>query len=176
MSRSALSCTLVVAAIAAVTLLGPGQSAIAFNAGMLLPGDPRVANLLAAEQALVDLTNADRASHGLDPLAVDPDTLWIARERAENQLGTPALSHYDANGDLVFARLLGDAGLKYQLAGENLARASAFDPDIVERVEDALMRSPTHRKNILERTFHRLAIGAAVGQGGQISFAEVYRD
>ena len=38
------------------------------------------------------------------------------------------------------------------------------------------MRSPTHRKNILERTFRRVAIGAATDSSGQITFAEVYRD
>jgi uncharacterized protein YkwD len=143
---------------------------------MLLPGDPRVMNLLAAEQSLVDLTNADRVANGVEPLQTDPDTLEIARQRAESQLGTQSLSHYDADGQLIFSRLLGDAKLGYQLAGENLARAGATDGGVVQRIEQALMQSPTHRKNILEPTFKRVAIGAATNSAGQIAFAEVYRD
>jgi uncharacterized protein YkwD len=148
----------------------------AANASMLAPGDSRAMNLLSAEQALLDLTNADRVSNGLEPLQTDAETLAIARERAESQLGTPALSHYDADGQLVFSKLLGDANLGYRLAGENLARASSNDAAVVQRIEQALMQSPTHRKNILEQTFRRVAIGAATDSNGQITFAEVYRD
>lgn len=153
------------------------QPAQALNAGALLPGDPALVNLVAAEQALVDLTNADRAANGVDPLQVDPDTLAIARLRAESQLGAPSLSHYDAAGQLIFEQLLNDANLAYGLAGENLARASgANDSGVTQRVEQALMQSPLHRKNILERIFKRVAIGAAIDSNGQIAFAEVYRD
>jgi uncharacterized protein YkwD len=38
------------------------------------------------------------------------------------------------------------------------------------------MKSPMHRKNILEKTFTKLAIGAATSPQGQITFAEVYRN
>ncbi len=162
--------------ISLFSVMAPVQSVVAMNAGMTLPGDPRAANLIAAEQTLVDLTNADRQANGVDPLQFDPDSLPIARERAESQLGTQALSHYDEQGNLIFAELLSEANLSYGLAGENLARASSDDPDIIERIETALMQSPLHRRNILERTFKRVAIGAATDPSGQIAFAEVYRD
>jgi uncharacterized protein YkwD len=164
-----------VAALAIATLIytTPAKAA---DASMLVPGDPRGMNLLAAEQTLLDLTNADRVANGVDPLETDPETLEIARERAESQLGPQSLSHYDASGQLIFSRLLSDAKLGYQLAGENLARASSEDSSVVQRIEQALMQSPTHRKNILERTFKRIAIGAASDSSGQIAFAEVYRD
>jgi uncharacterized protein YkwD len=176
MFRPRAAALIALLAIAAVTLLGPRHSALAMDASLSLPGDPRVMNLVAAEQSLLDLTNADRIANGLDPLETDPDTLAIARQRAESQLGTPSLSHYDVTGQLIFAKLLGDANVGYQLAGENLARASVDDATVTQRVEQALMQSPTHRKNILERTFKRVAIGAATDSSGQITFAEVYRD
>ena len=151
------------------------QPASAAGAG-IMPGDFAVITLLSAEQALMDLTNADRVANGLDPLEFDPETLLIARQRAATQLGTAALSHYDADGELAFVRMLANAQLVYELAGENLARASGDDPATTQRVEQALMKSPTHRKNILEKTFRRVAIGAATGPQGQITFAEVYRN
>jgi uncharacterized protein YkwD len=175
MFRSGLAALLGTLAIAAVTLLGR-QPAFATDAGVLTAGDPVLIHLITVENAMLEVTNADRVANGLEPLEFDPDTLTIARVRAESQLGTPGLSHYDANGQLIFARLLSDASLRYGLAGENLARASVDDPGVTQRIEQALMQSPTHRKNILERTFKRVAIGAATDSNGQITFAEVYRD
>ena len=128
-----------------------------------------------AELALLDLTNRDRLQNGLAPLSLDPSTLSIARDRAATQLGLPSLSHYDSAGQLAFVNLLDQSGVDYSLAGENLARSSDVDSGVTERVEDALMRSPTHRKNILEQTFTRVSIGAATDEQGRISFAEIFR-
>ena len=152
------------------------QPAGAADAGLLAPDDPATMNLLASEQALLDLTNADRVANGLAPLDFDPDLLPIARERAEDQLDAPTLSHYDDSGQLVFVRLLSVAHLGFELAGENLARSSVQDSGLLPRVEQALMNSPLHRKNILEPAFHRAALGAATADDGQIAFAEVYRN
>lgn len=164
--------------IAAVMLILPVQpSAVeAMTASAIVPGDPAAITLMSAEQALVDLTNADRVANGLDPLVVDPETLPIARERAESQLGPQSLSHYDADGHLIFAQMLNASNLAYILAGENLARSASDQANTLQRIEQALMQSPTHRRNILEPTFRRVSIGAAIASNGQIAFAEVYRD
>src|SRR5260370_23750197 len=157
-----------------------GWMSLAFTwlpaAALQLPGDPSLAMLFAVEQTMLDLTNADRVANGLDPLEFDPETLGIARQRAASQLGTPSLSHYDSNGDLVFVHLLADAHVGYQLAGENLARAAAADATITGRVEQALMTSPTHRRNIIERTVTPVPIGPPPDGQGQLTIAEVYRN
>src|SRR5258708_13872011 len=133
-----------------------GCIAMAFTwqpAGALqLPGDPSAALLFSVEQAMLDLTNADRTANGVDPLVFDPETLEIARERAASQIYVPSLTHYDENGELAFVHLLADAQIGYQIAGENLARATADDASAVKRVEQALRKSPTHRSNIPDRT------------------------
>src|ERR1051325_3802885 len=173
MTRKALV-GLIAAATALLIAALPGEPVAAYDASMATPGEPSFSLLVSDEQTLIDLTNADRAANGVAPVQVDPETLAIARERAESQLGSQSLNHYDANGQLVFAHLLSQANLGYRLAGENLARASSFDSSVIERIEQALMQSPTHRKNILETSFHRLAIGAAMDPTtGQIAFAEV---
>ena len=131
----------------------------------------------ATEQALLDLTNADRQANGLAPLAFDPATLEIARARASTQLRLPSLSHLDGQGRLAFVQLLGQLGVQYRLAGENLARSTSTSSDqgLMARVEEALMRSPTHRQNILEATFTRLAVGVATDQDGRVAFAQIFR-
>jgi uncharacterized protein YkwD len=163
-------------AAGALALTFAWQPAVASGLALQLPGDPAVAQLLVVEQALLDLTNADRAAAGLPPLQFDPETEHIARQRATSQLGTAALTHYDTHGDLAFVNLLASARLDYRLAGENLARSTVDDPAAVRRIEDALMHSPKHRDNILDPTFNRVAIGAATDASGQITFAEVYRN
>ncbi len=37
------------------------------------------------------------------------------------------------------------------------------------------MKSPTHRKNILEERFSRAAIGMAADANGRVAFAEIFR-
>jgi uncharacterized protein YkwD len=168
---------LLACALALLAAALPGESTFAMDASSVAPGDPSFLLLVSAEQSLVDQTNADRATNGLAPVQLDPDMLSIARARAEAQLGSASLSHYDASGQLAFAQLLTAASVQFHIAGENLARASAADANVVQRVEQALMQSPTHRTNILDKDFTRLAIGAATDPTtGQIAFAEVYRD
>jgi uncharacterized protein YkwD len=151
-------------------------AAATVTVALQLPGDPAIGTMLAAEQALLVLTNADRAANGLPALELDPETLGIARERAASQINAPSLSHFNAAGDLAFVDLMSTASVSYMLAGENLARAYDNDPAVTQRIETALMRSPLHRKNILEKTFNRVAIGVATDGNGQITFAEVYRN
>lgn len=173
-SRAALLSFVGVGAIAAVTLFGRGVPAAA--AAFEAPGDPAVIKMLGAEQTLLDLTNADRTENGLPPLDFDPETLEIARARAAAQLGPNNLSHYDDSGYLAFVRLLDGAGVSYGLAGENLARAPhASDQDVLPQIEAALMKSPTHRKNILETRYSRAAIGSATDGAGRVAFAEIFR-
>lgn len=137
--------------------------------------DAVVLRELPMEQALLDATNLDRAQNGLPPLEFDNATLDIARQRAASQLGPNNLTHYDSQGLLAFVGLLDQAGLKYGLSGENLARSPSTGPETVGRIEEALMKSPTHRKNILEQRFNRVSIGLAVDEAGRVAFAEIFR-
>lgn len=127
------------------------------------------------EMALVELVNVDRTRQGLAPLAFDPSLLPIARARAVDQVPLSGLSHTDSAGRLAFAILLGDARLAYRLAGENLARLPGPEGSAPDRAEQALMNSPTHRANILESAFNRLAVGSALDSTGRIIFAQIFR-
>jgi uncharacterized protein YkwD len=126
------------------------------------------------EQSLFDLVNADRHRNGLAGLAFDPDLLGVARERAEEQVDGFPLSHYDAAGELAFANMLDAEGVGYWLAGENLARAQGPRPPSPERIEAALMASPTHRRNILEPSFDYVAIAAVTDEAGLIAIAQIF--
>ena len=68
-------------AASALALAMTAQPTLALNATSLVPGDPAVTTLISAEQALLDLTNADRVANGLEPLELDLDALAVARDR-----------------------------------------------------------------------------------------------
>jgi uncharacterized protein YkwD len=142
------------------------------NAGVPVIGD---ATPTLQEQAMLDLTNADRARNGLPPVAFDAASLQVARVRAAAQIPEGPLSHYNSLGEVAFVGLLADAGVQYVLAGENLARISGQDEATTARLNDALMNSPTHRANILEPSFNLLAVGSADGQEGRFALAEIFR-
>jgi uncharacterized protein YkwD len=169
------SVTSVVAVLALmVTTLLSAPNAPAASAEPLAT-DLSLVRMVTLEEALLDKTNADRITNGLPALDFDYETLQIARERALQQLGPGSLNHYDEQGSLVFVKLLGQSKLGYGLAGENLARSTDEGGDVIQRIEDALMQSPTHRKNILEKRFSRAAIGMACDNDGRIAFAEIFR-
>ena len=179
MQRSWLRGWIVAATVASLLSTAPlaitARTASAVDLSSEMHADIAASTQLVAELALIELTNTDRASNGLPPLNFDPELLAIARERAADQLQQDKLSHLDAEGRLAFVKLLDAAGLRYGMAGENLARSGANGPDVTERVEAALMNSPTHRKNILDSSFSRIAIGAAVDASGRIAFAQIFR-
>jgi len=143
-----------------------GSSEVALNRDtVLVPSD--------IELAFVQLVNADRAANGLGPLEYDPALLGIARIRAAAQQGGP-LSHLDTVGQLAFVSLFVDWQIPYSLAGENLARHSRNGPTVTSDLERALMNSPTHRANILESGYQKVAIGEAP-EGAGIAFAQIFR-
>jgi uncharacterized protein YkwD len=127
------------------------------------------------EVALLAMTNSARATNGLAPVTFDQTMLRVARARAAAQIPDGPLSHYNTLGDLAFVGLLAEAGVEYTLAGENLARAAPADATVVGHLNDALMNSPTHRANILEPSFNRLAIGEAAPSIQRVAFAEIFR-
>ncbi len=137
------------------------------------PADEHTLGL--ARAALFDATNSERVRNGLAPVEPDPSLGPVAAARAASQLGSVALSHRDADGQLIFAGLLAASGIEFALAGENLARVSRFDASTPHFVAEALLASPTHRKNILEPSFNRLAVGAASGPDGRTAFAQIFR-
>ena len=129
----------------------------------------------ALEEELFRLTNEARERYGLARVQPDTQLLDVARVRAADQAPDARLSHYDARGQVAFSRLIERIGLPYALAGENLARVPGPQPTAARRAGDALMQSPSHRANILEPSFDRLAVGTTVDSAGHFVFAQIFR-
>ncbi len=120
---------------------------LSFPSNLPLSPDP------AAEQRMLELINQERARQALPPLAMDETLREIARRHSEEMFRLSYFSHTSPVTGSPADRL-NAAGIRYTVAGENLAYAPA-----VQVAHDGLMNSPDHRKNILSPDFSRVGIG-----------------
>jgi uncharacterized protein YkwD len=97
--------------------------------------------------AMLSLTNEDRASHHVHSLALDASLSKYARRHSRDMAEHGGLFH---TADLA-AKL---KGLDWSIGGENVGVGSSLDG-----LEKAFMHSTDHRRNILRKTFDHTAIG-----------------
>lgn len=107
---------------------------------------------------VVTQTNQQRTSQGLGALKVSDKLNQAAAAKAQNMLSQQYWAHVAPDGTQPW-KFFRDAGYKYSVAGENLARDFSGTGDMMA----AWMASPTHRKNILEGRYQE--IGVAVVNG-----------
>lgn len=150
------------AIVAVLVLLQVGyfiQTSIVFNkTGFLAAVLPGV---------LTALTNTDRTSNGVGVLTEDPLLAKAAETKAADMAAKGYFSHVTPDGKTPWY-WLDLVGYNYTYAGENLAVNFTDSKD----VEDAWMKSPTHRANIVKAEFTRVGIGTAEGvyQGKDVTF------
>ena len=123
----------------------------------------------STEQRVMELTNADRAQQGLQPLKWDSALAQAATEHAQAMAEQPALSHqYPGEPDLV-ARA-GAAGAHFRSIAENVALAPS-----AEALEKEWMHSTPHRANILDPRMNAIGVGM-VKRGGNLYAVEDFAD
>ena len=116
----------------------------------------------ALESRLFNLTNEVRQKHGLKELRPSPELVALARRHSSEMAGRDDLSHVSSSGASFEDRLVA-AGFYFSAAGENVVRSSTAS---AEQIHRALMRSPEHRKNILDPRHDTIGVGAVVSAGG----------
>ncbi len=108
-----------------------------------------------------------RASVGLPPLRRDPRLDGVARDHAARMAATQELAH-DA-GDGSPTDRLRTSGLEPIASGENVVHSSS-----VVLAHRALWESPSHRANILGRSFDRVGVGAVTDARGDTWAVELF--
>ncbi len=106
-------------------------------------------------RALFDRANEERAERGLGRLVWNDALRAVGLRHSRDMLARGYFSHVNPDGEDPFDRMA-RAGIRYTVAGENLA----FAPN-VDIAHTGLMNSPGHRANILKSEFTRLGIGCA---------------
>jgi uncharacterized protein YkwD len=167
-TSTAAAAGLVVAAAPAALATGPSAGSLedqAAPAAMFAPAAPVAAvaapDVEAAEQAVLDRTNAVRAAEGAAPLTRDVAIDAVAEAWATHMATTGDFRH---NPD--FFRQI-PAG--WRTAGENIAMNS-YDPVALSTQWE---NSPGHRANLVNPAFNRIGI-AVVEHGGLYYGVQVF--
>ena len=88
----------------------------------------------------------------MQPLAVDPQLMAVALDRATDLVRRHYFAHVSPDGTTAID-VLHTRDVRFAYAGENLATA-----DTVRAAEAGLWASPDHRDNILEPHYKRIGI------------------
>ncbi|MGB3492892.1 MAG: CAP domain-containing protein [Elainellaceae cyanobacterium] len=105
-------------------------------------------------QEVLDLTNQERATAGLQPLTLDIQLNRAAQEHSESMAVDDFFDHTGVDGSSPFDRINAE-GYDYQRAAENVAAGYATPEAVVE----GWMSSPGHRANILNANLAELGVG-----------------
>lgn len=118
----------------------------------------------AAENELLESANKSRDLAGVPPLRIEESLRLAARAHAQRMVATEELEHQLSGEPSLMQRIAlvssPAGGIKLDRAGENIAYANSA-PD----VNQALMRSPPHRQNLLDREFNVAGIAAIWNKG-----------
>jgi uncharacterized protein YkwD len=163
---------------------GAGIDAVdgGLGANTVVQGAPaRMRALTAAEQAIVDLVNAERASLGLAPVTFDA-TLTYAAGFHSTQMATRSNAMRSNPGNAMQHTLYGVmaptpasrldfAGYDdWRTYGENIA----FGYTTALSVMQAWMNSPGHRENILNPAFTQIGVGIVADSAGYLFWTQEF--
>lgn len=114
--------------------------------------------LAGTAAAVIDLTNRERAQHGLLPLSADPLLTTAAQAHSADMVARAFYAHTAPDGSRPWDRAAA-AGSTRRSIGENIACGQRSPADVVE----GWMNSPGHRANILKPGFTHIGVGFAGG-------------
>ena len=117
------------------------------------------------------LTNIERVNAGLLPFGESELLTQAADVRAHEIIIRLAEDHTRPDGR-EFYTVLGENGVEYRTAGENLASGQMSAAEVVQ----GWMDSPGHRRNILNPDFGRLGVGVTMNSEGRIYWSQLFID
>ena len=110
------------------------------------------------ENQVIQLTNQERAKHGLKPLTADWQVSRVARYKSADMRDKNYFQHNSPTYGTPF-NMLKSFGVSYRSAGENIAAGQPTAQAVVK----AWMESPGHRANILNSSYTHIGDGHASG-------------
>ncbi|HSL76663.1 MAG TPA: CAP domain-containing protein [Candidatus Limnocylindrales bacterium] len=129
----------------------------------------------SSERELIALTNRSRAAAGLRSLKVDRTLTSVARWRSRDMIERDYFSHDIPGYGNVFKKL-DSKGYCYELAGENIGWNTYPDGDATAAIHEMFMDSSGHRRNILNRQWEVIGVGAFKGANGKKMWTVLFAD
>lgn len=132
------------------------------NPALIYPGQkitvPNLDATKSIESQVIQLTNQERAKHGLKPLAADWQLSRVARYKSVDMRDKNYFQHNSPTYGSPFD-MMKSFGISYRSAGENIAAGQRTPQEVVK----AWMESPGHRANILKSGYTHIGVGHASG-------------
>jgi uncharacterized protein YkwD len=123
--------------------------------------DSKTLKLEANEKRILDLHNEVRKKSGLEPLCVSSTLVGAARAHSEEMVDKDYFSHTSYDGERPGERLK-RFSYDWRAFGENIASGAGSESKPDDRFK-AWMKSPGHKKNILDGNFREIGVGSASG-------------
>lgn len=149
-----------------------------FSASTMPKEPPAVVSkvvLTGVEQQFVDKVNAERWDRNLGVLSVNPVLVQVARAHSEEMYRKDYFDHISPTPGqkTPMDRYLSTLGTtpKWAFLGENLFYCSIVDP---QRGHKALMGSPKHKENIVNKRYEQIGVGAYVSPDGRFWVTELF--
>lgn len=108
---------------------------------------------------VIDQTNQLRRSQGFETLSYNASLALAAQKKAENMIADHYWAHVSPTGKQPWS-FMSEAGYKYRVAGENLARDFTGTPDMIQ----AWLNSPSHRANLLGNKYTEIGVAVVTGK------------
>lgn len=132
----------------------------------MMQGAPRPAFAIeprAAAVELMALTNVSRTSNGLSALSRDSRLNTIALARSEDMIARNYFAHEIPPDGRTVVDVIESLGVPFRAAAENIEFNNALDFATVQYASADFMNSPSHRKNVLYKSWDRMGAGVASG-------------
>jgi uncharacterized protein YkwD len=134
--------------------------------------DRRLREIESLEQRCLTEVNRLRELRGLDRLALSEELLEIARYYSRRMAEEKFFSHTDPEGRTVRQRV-SDAGITWRVLGENLAYSNGYSNPVAASM-NGWMDSESHRRNILDPSYRKTAVGVWISGDGTVYFTEIF--
>jgi uncharacterized protein YkwD len=130
--------------------------------GNCLSSAEPLSEILKLEKEMWALVNKDRAEHGLKPLGLDADLSAVARSHSKDMAKNGFFGHQSPTTGGIEDRYF-RAGIAAARMSENVAMHGT-----IEGAQEGLMKSPGHRKNLLDPEVTLVGIGIFRDPEGQL--------
>jgi len=125
------------------------------------------------EDRAFEAINQERQANGLPPLRRASDLSAVAREHSRDMLERRYFAHQSPEGEDLRGRFARRGINHWRYIAENIAYNLGYRDPVAVAVE-SWMRSPGHRRNILNKRLAESGIGVVVDDLGRVYFTQVF--
>jgi uncharacterized protein YkwD len=155
--------------IRSLSVLIVSLSCVALPLAAADPKDSKKVELSEVEQAILDLTNKERAQEKLPALKPNQVLCEVARAHSANMAKQGEMKH-ELDGKNPADRVKA-AGYIYAYMAENIA---VSDGEKAEGIVKAWMDSKVHKEHIMNEKYTEIGIGIAKNDKGETYYTQVF--